>query len=209
MFAMPLAASCSAPSAAHSAAGHHEADIDAEALAPVPSPDGAARNVDASLATPASPDSGVVPRDDPPPAPWPTADTCTFPAVSPPEGATAKQCCHPASTVTVCVETTSGIHHHEIGPYSARTMTITHATIPPASWSFPLDRQTHGSMKSPDLVAARLSFRVHAAGLELRVQAGCQNLCTTGRCSKEATLLARICTSAGQYRWETNRLVRE
>lgn len=143
------------------------------------------------------------------PPPWPEADACTFPPVSPAEGTTAKQCCDPASSVRICLETKSLIHHHTVGPYTERTLTVTPASTGQAAWSFPLDRQRHGSMKYPDVVMARLSFRVHQGGLELRVRAGCDNVCRAEGCGKEQKLLASVCTAAGQYRWDGEHLVRE
>lgn len=143
------------------------------------------------------------------PLPWPHANACTFPPVSPAEGATARQCCNPAPSVRICLETKSLVHHHTVGPYTERTVTVTPISAEQAAWSFPLDRQQHGSMKYPDVVMARLSFRVHEGGLELRVRAGCENVCRAEGCGKEQKLLASICMAAGQYRWAGERLVRE
>lgn len=85
--------------------------------------------------------------------------------------------------VTVCLETASRIHHHTVGPSTSRTLMVSSRQ---AHWPFPLDRQVHGSMRSPDVVQARLSFRVRSTRLELRVVAGCKELCTAARgCNEE------------------------
>jgi hypothetical protein len=209
VLAMPIALSCSAPPIAQRAGpGHHnDRGSDAEAQLPaMASSTPSSSDADASIA---SDDAGTATDGGVSFLPWPEADACTFPAVSPAEGTTAKQCCHPASSVTVCLETKSLIHHHAVGPYTERTLTVSHVSNAQSPWSFPLDRRRHGSMKYPDVVMARLSFRVHQGGLELRVRAGCQNVCTSERCGKEEKLLATICTSAGKYGWDGERLVPE
>ena len=142
--------------------------------------------------------------------PWPDADACTFPPVSPAEGTTAKQCCQPAPSAKICLETKSLIHHHTVGPYTERTLLVTPVSTSGAEQApqyFPLDRQLRGSMRRPDVVTARLSFRVHRGGLELRLRAGCDQPCRAKICSKEERLVANLCMGAGQYRWDGERLV--
>lgn len=105
------------------------------------------------------------------------------------------------------METVSLIHHHAVGPHTQRTRTLTSVSSGAGIWSSPLDRQVHGSMRSPDVVTARLSFRVHAGGLELRTREGCREVCRAERCDDEQKLVATICAAAGDYRWDGARLV--
>ena len=178
------------------------ADAQSIAIAPTPSPNPA----DAAGAT-----AEAAPAVDGGPSlvPWPNAGDCSFPPVSPAEGKTAKQCCHPAPSVTVCLETASLIHNHTVGPFTERTLTVTHVADAQAPRSFPLDRQSHGSMARPDAIIAYLLFRVQQSGLELRVRSGCKSVCATERCGAEEKLVATICTSAGTYGWDGERLVRD
>ncbi|CAN5820969.1 hypothetical protein BH11MYX4_BH11MYX4_48090 [soil metagenome] len=168
-----------------------------EAPPPVPLPD-----------RPPAPAS-VVPEAGPPAdatPPWADAPTCSFPPVSPAEGTTAKQCCHPAPDVTLCLETHSQLHNHELGPYTERLVSVTRGSR--TVTSFPLDRQSHGSMKLPDVVMARLSFRVQPTGLALEIQSGCKGVCSGRPCSGEPARVAAICASAGEHRWTGERLER-
>ena len=198
LLAMAMASCAAAPGAPRAASE----GVEAHGATATPSSSPA----EASVA-PAEPDAGI--EGGASLAPWPKADTCTFPPVAPSEGTTAKQCCHPAPSVTLCLETASLIHHHTVGPYTERTLTVTHDANAQAPSSFPLDRQSHGSMARPDVVFARLLYRVHQTGLELRVRSGCKNVCATERCGAEEKLLARICTSVGTYGWDGEHLVRD
>lgn len=141
--------------------------------------------------------------------PWPDVSTCSFPPVAPAEGTTARQCCSPSPSVRLCLETMSLIHHHVVGPYTERTLTVTPIAAEHEAMSFPLDRQQHGSMRSPDVVLARLSFRVHDSGLELVIGKGCDHVCQGDGCSKEQKVVTSLCASAGTYRWNGDHLVRE
>jgi hypothetical protein len=137
-------------------------------------------------------------------------DKCRFPPAYPPEGATAKECCQPTADVSVCVETTSLIHNHAVGPYTERRLIVTGAGGA-ALLSLPLDRREHGSMRRADTTSVALAFRVRKAGLEasLRHSAGCKAPCVAARnCAGEAKRVADICESAGSYAWDGRSLTR-
>lgn len=142
---------------------------------------------------------------------WTEANTCSFPAVSPAAGTTAKQCCIPVRDLELCLETMSTIHHHQVGPYTQRTLTAIRRSDETIIVRFPLDRHHHRSMKYRDTASVLLALRVQESGLELslRYGAGCNASCiAANECKGEAQRVAEICESVGAYVWDGQQLVR-
>jgi hypothetical protein len=142
---------------------------------------------------------------------WTDASTCSFPPVSPAEGKTAKQCCTPVSALEVCLETMSTIHHHEVGWYTKRTLTLVRRPQGEGIFTLPLDRHHHRSMKYADTASLLLAFRVHQRGLDvsLRYGAGCKASCVAAHtCTGEARRVASLCESVGAYAWDGQQLLR-
>lgn len=143
--------------------------------------------------------------------PWTEAKTCSFTAVSPAEGTTAKQCCTPVRDLELCLETVSTIHHHEVASYTKRTLLLIRRSDEEVVVRFPLDRHHHGSMKYADTASVLLAFRVHPRGLDvsLRRGAGCKSPCVAAHtCAGEAKRVAEICESVGAYVWDGRHLLR-